>query len=186
MLHENIKRLRSEQGMSQEVLAEKLHVVRQTVSTWEKGLSVPDAEMLLRLSEVFGVTVSDLLGETEAAPEENEEPNLRQIAAQLSELNDRLASRSARNRKLLRIAAWVVLGVAVLALAWNGMSELIARYLIGQSVSNGAASSVGIIGGADGPTAVFVTHIGRSRWTDALAMIAIVAVAGVALWKTKE
>ena len=186
MLHENIKRLRTEQGMSQEVLAERLHVVRQTVSKWEKGISVPDAEMLLQLAEVFGVAVGDLLGETEVPPEESDEPNLRQIAAQLSEINDRLAARSSRNRKILRIAAWSILSVAVLVLVWNGVGELIARYLVNQSVSHGAASSIGVIGGADGPTAVFVTHSGRSRWTDTAAMIAIIAVAGVALWKTKE
>ena len=55
MLSENIKNLRMKSGLSQEELAEKLHVVRQTVSKWEKALSVPDADMLLELCRVFGV-----------------------------------------------------------------------------------------------------------------------------------
>ena len=62
MLGENIRNLRKNKGYSQETLAEQLHVVRQTVSKWEKGLSVPDAEMLNRLSELFEVPVDVLLG----------------------------------------------------------------------------------------------------------------------------
>lgn len=62
MLSENIKRLRAESGMSQEELAARLAVVRQTVSKWERGMSVPDADMVVRLAELFGVPVSELLG----------------------------------------------------------------------------------------------------------------------------
>ena len=64
MLSEKMKELRKKNGLSQEELAEKLNVVRQTVSKWEKGLSVPDSELLIKLAEVFEVSVSDLLGET--------------------------------------------------------------------------------------------------------------------------
>lgn len=64
MLKENIKSLRKQKGLSQEELAIKLNVVRQTVSKWEQGLSVPDAEMLISISEVFDTPVSTLLGES--------------------------------------------------------------------------------------------------------------------------
>lgn len=64
MLSEKIKVMRKAKGLSQQELAEKLNVVRQTVSKWEQGLSVPDADMLLTLSEVFETPVSTLLGET--------------------------------------------------------------------------------------------------------------------------
>lgn len=64
MLSENIKVMRKAKELSQQELAEKLNVVRQTVSKWEQGLSVPDADMLLTLSEVFETPVSTLLGET--------------------------------------------------------------------------------------------------------------------------
>ena len=66
MLSENIKRLRKAKGLSQEGLAVKLNVVRQTVSKWEQGLSVPDADLLIALSEAFETSVSTLLGD---APE---------------------------------------------------------------------------------------------------------------------
>ena len=50
MLNENIKRIRKSKGLSQEELAIKLNVVRQTVSKWENGLSVPDSSMLIILA----------------------------------------------------------------------------------------------------------------------------------------
>ena len=63
MLCENIKAIRKSKGLSQEELAIKLNVVRQTISKWEQGLSVPDADMLISLSEAFETPVSTLLGE---------------------------------------------------------------------------------------------------------------------------
>ena len=62
MFNENLKTLRKEKGFSQEQLATRLNVVRQTISKQEKGISVPDAELLIQLAEVLGVSVSDLLG----------------------------------------------------------------------------------------------------------------------------
>ena len=66
MLNENIKAFRKSKGLSQDELAVKLNVVRQTVSKWEQGLSVPDADMLISISEVFETPVSTLLGESVA------------------------------------------------------------------------------------------------------------------------
>ena len=62
MLSENIKTLRKARGLSQQELAERLHMVRQTVSKWEQGLSVPDAAMLVQLAECLEVSVEELLG----------------------------------------------------------------------------------------------------------------------------
>ena len=69
MLSENIRNFRKAKGLSQEELAAKLNVVRQTVSKWETGLSVPDAELLVALSEVLETPVGVLLGETAALPQ---------------------------------------------------------------------------------------------------------------------
>ena len=68
MLNENIKRIRKSKGLSQEELAIKLNVVRQTVSKWENGLSVPDSSMLIMLADELDTTVSELLGEPIAEP----------------------------------------------------------------------------------------------------------------------
>ena len=64
MLSENLKHFRKAKGLSQEELAIKLHIVRQTVSKWEKGLSVPDSGMLIRFAEALDTSVTELLGET--------------------------------------------------------------------------------------------------------------------------
>lgn len=56
MFQENLKTYRKAKGLTQEDLAVRLHVVRQTISKWEKGLSVPDAALLVRLSEVLEVS----------------------------------------------------------------------------------------------------------------------------------
>lgn len=71
MLKDNLKALRKARGLSQQELAEKCNVVRQTVSKWEQGLSVPDSQMLLVLSEVLQVPVNAIL---EVAPMEAAEP----------------------------------------------------------------------------------------------------------------
>ena len=68
MLNENIRAIRRSRGLSQEELAIRLNVVRQTISKWENGLSVPDADLLIALSEVLETPVSTLLGETVSEP----------------------------------------------------------------------------------------------------------------------
>lgn len=64
MLHDNLIALRKAKGMTQNEMANHLCVVRQTISKWEKGLSIPDAEMLLRIAELFEVPASTLLDES--------------------------------------------------------------------------------------------------------------------------
>lgn len=67
MFNENLRTLRKQKGLSQEELAERVHVVRQTISKWEKGLSVPDADLLIGIAEIFETSVSTLLGDTVGA-----------------------------------------------------------------------------------------------------------------------
>ena len=56
-----IKRHRTELALSQDGLAAKVYVSRQTISSWETGKTYPDVQSLLLLSEIFGVTVDDLV-----------------------------------------------------------------------------------------------------------------------------
>ena len=106
MLHNNIKRLRQQKGMTQEILAEKLHIVRQTVSKWEKGLSVPDSEMLVRLAEVFEVSVSELLGETsDFVPEKDS------VAEQLALINEQLIIKNRRARRIWKVILVIFLAI---------------------------------------------------------------------------
>lgn len=96
MLSENIKAIRKSKGLSQEELAIKLNVVRQTISKWEQGLSVPDADMLISISEVFGTPVSTLLGETIA---ETKADDLSVISEKLEVINLQLAHSKAMRQK---------------------------------------------------------------------------------------
>ena len=118
MLGENLKALRKQKGMSQEVMAQQLNVVRQTVSKWEQGLSVPDAQMLTRIAELFEGPVSSLLGES---IEEN--VNVNEIAVQLAVLNQQLAARRGRTRKIVRIvliaAAALIAGYILLHIVFG-------------------------------------------------------------------
>lgn len=124
MLNENIRELRKSKGLSQEELAIKLNVVRQTVSKWERGLSVPDAEMLLSLSEVFDTPVSALLGKTVIASEPD---SLQALSEKLEVLNAQFAraqelKRLALNTLCISLAVAVVL--ILLALGMIGGSYL--------------------------------------------------------------
>ena len=98
MLNENIRAIRKSKGLSQQELAVKLNVVRQTVSKWETGLSVPDSDMLLVLSAVLETPVSTLLGETVAPAEPD---GLKAISEKLEVINLQLAGRKAARRKIL-------------------------------------------------------------------------------------
>lgn len=96
MLQENIKTIRKSKGLSQEELAAKLNVVRQTVSKWEQGLSVPDAGLLISLAEALDTPVSTLLGETVA---ETGADDLRALSERLEVINLRLARGKAARQK---------------------------------------------------------------------------------------
>ena len=114
MLNENIKNYRKQKGYSQETLAQSLNVVRQTVSKWEKGYSVPDAVMLEKMAELFEVPVSALLGKPQETAEQKSE--LDRISAQLAVMNDQMARELGRRRRLrniLLIVAAVLLTLTV-------------------------------------------------------------------------
>ena len=98
MLNENIKAIRKSKGLSQEELAVKLNVVRQTISKWEQGLSVPDSDMLLAISEALETPVSTLLGETVT---EVKADDLKVISEKLEIINLQLAQRKTTRRKTL-------------------------------------------------------------------------------------
>ena len=111
MFSENLKAYRKAKGLTQEELAVRLHVVRQTVSKWEKGLSVPDADLLVRLAEVLEVSVSQLLG-AGVPPEAPAD----QVAEQLARINEQLAIKNRRAKRIWQCVAGVLIGLVVLTL----------------------------------------------------------------------
>lgn len=116
MFKENLKILRKQKGMSQEVLAQQLNVVRQTISKWEKGLSVPDAETLIRIADLFDTSVSELLGNKIEQKEDVSE-----ISVQLALLNEQLARNARIRRKIIEVVIIIVFICAIAAIypRWN-------------------------------------------------------------------
>lgn len=108
MLNENIKNLRKSKGLSQEELAIKLNVVRQTVSKWENGLSVPDSNMLILLADELDTSVSVLLGEN---VHENSSDDIKTISEKLEVINLQLAKRSMAKVKTVR---WILISLCIL------------------------------------------------------------------------
>ena len=105
MLSEKIKTARKSKGLSQEELAVKLNVVRQTISKWEQGLSVPDSDMLIAISDALATPVSALLGEFAVRAEADD---LKAIAEKLEIINLQLARQKAARRKTLR---WLLIAL---------------------------------------------------------------------------
>jgi len=112
MLGDNIKALRKQKGYSQETLASQLNVVRQTISKWEKGISVPDAYMLEQMAELFEVPVSDLLGNI--IEEEHVVSRDDEIVTQLAILNAQLANQARNRRRTIKIALISILSIFLL------------------------------------------------------------------------
>ena len=124
MLNENLKAIRKSKGLSQQELAIRLNVVRQTISKWEQGLSVPDSDMLLTLSEALETPVSVLLGETIEPPKDDE---LKVISEKLELINLQLAQRKNVRRKMLH---WLFLSLcAIVAMGFVILAVLGSSYL---------------------------------------------------------
>ena len=88
MINDNIRKFRKQKGMSQEEMAVRLHVVRQTVSKWENGLSVPDAQVLIQMATLLEVTVSKLLGI------DIDSRDIDDLTAELARVNEELANKN--------------------------------------------------------------------------------------------
>lgn len=128
MFSENLKTLRKQKGFSQEEFASRLHVVRQTISKWEKNLSVPDADTLIRLAEILEVSVSELLGskiETKNGNVTND------VAEQLSRINEQLAIKNRRSRRIWKAIA-IILVVFFLISVFIIMTSIAAFITISQ------------------------------------------------------
>ena len=124
MLNENIKRIRKSKGLSQEELAIKLNVVRQTVSKWENGLSVPDSSMLIILAGELDTTVSELLGEPIVEPTTDD---IKILSEKLEVINLQLAKRSVTKVRTIR---WIfILLCAIIVILFITLSSMNSSYL---------------------------------------------------------
>ncbi len=132
MFGENLKAMRKAKGYTQQELAMKLNVVRQTVSKWEKGLSVPDAEILVEIADVLDTDISVLLGK-EVSDEESRD----EVALQLAKISEQLAI---KNRKSKRI--WKTVGIILLVIFIFNILLVIFGGIASKGVSTNVETSV--------------------------------------------
>ena len=132
MLNDNIKTVRKNRGFTQEDLATRLNVTRQTVSKWEKGYSVPDAELLSRMAEILEVPVTELLGEPSQLSSDPDP-----IVEQLARLNEQLVI---KNRRAARIWKTIGITLAVVVVLWIAIA-----ILFGADYSAGPKSATGTV-----------------------------------------
>ena len=107
MLAENLKKIRKDKGYTQEILAEKLNVVRQTVSKWEKGLSLPDVDMLSKIANVLETDVNILLDGQITTTDQSE------IVKQLAKINEQLTLKNRRYKKIMKTIAIILLIIVI-------------------------------------------------------------------------
>ena len=138
MLNENIRAIRKSKGLSQEELAIKLNVVRQTISKWERGLSVPDSDMLISISEVLETPVSTLLGETVI---ESKVDDLTAISEKLEIINLQLAQRKTIRRKILH---WLLISLCAVIVTISVALIVLNSPYLGWDYSNPETAVVGV------------------------------------------
>lgn len=138
MLNENIKAIRKAKGLSQQELAVKLNVVRQTVSKWEQGLSVPDSDMLVLISDTLGTPVSTLLGENIA---ETEADDIKAIAEKLEVINLQLAQKKISRRKVLH---WLLISLSIVIVLIFSVLTVINSPYLGWNYSDPETAVLGV------------------------------------------
>ena len=122
MLNENLSRVRKERGLTQEALAIKLNVVRQTVSKWEKGTAIPDADTLCRIADALDVSIAALLGDSKY----EEQQDTAAIAKALAQINEQLAIRNRHTAtvwKILCLISLIVVGILLGKTIWETNRE---------------------------------------------------------------
>ena len=168
MLNENIKALRKSKGLSQQELAVKLNVVRQTISKWEQGLSVPDSDLLIALSEALEAPVSTLLGENVA---ESEADAVKALSEKLEIINLQFARRKTLRRSMLH---WSLVALCAAIVAVSAALTVVSSPYLGWDFS-------------DPETAVIGTAFHAFEWgfVRLAPFVLIAAVAGVFLTRKK-
>lgn len=169
MLNENIKAIRKSKGLSQQELAVKLNVVRQTISKWEQGLSVPDSDMLISISEILETPVSMLLGETVI---EMEVDTLKAISEKLEVINLQLAQKKTTRRKFFH---WLLISLCAVIIIISAVLILINSPYLGWDYSSPETAVLGV-----------AFHSFEWLFVRVAPIILIGAIVGIFLTRKKE
>ena len=138
VLNENIKAIRKSKGLSQQELAVKLNVVRQTISKWEQGLSVPDSDMLIALSKALETPVSILLGETVTEPTVDD---LKVISEKLEMINLQFAQKTTARRKMVH---WLLISLGIVIVIIFRLLTMLNSPYLGWDYSDPETAVIGV------------------------------------------
>ena len=107
---ENLQKLRKERNISQESLAEELKVSRQTIGKWENGITYPEVECLIQISEFFEVSIDTLLKGTigESVPSDTNEQDVFRETAQPKEPAAALLQRNRNIRSVIAVILFII------------------------------------------------------------------------------
>ncbi len=132
---------RKKNGWSQEDLADKLGVSRQSVSKWESAQSIPDLQRILEMSKLFGVSTDYLLKDEEGdrGSFEAEDPGEIRRRVSMEEANDFLAANEGFAKKVSLGVAMIISGVVLLLAVMALQSGNVI------SVSENAAAGIGVV-----------------------------------------
>ena len=119
MFGDNLKTIRKAKSYTQEELAIKLNVVRQTVSKQERGLSVPDADTLCKIADALETSISELLGS-----EINTEINRNEVAEELAKISEQLAIKNRRSKKIWKIIGIILLTIIIAIIIWIALTMI--------------------------------------------------------------
>lgn len=169
MLNENIKAIRKSKGLSQQELAVKLNVVRQTVSKWEQGLSVPDSDMLISISEALETPVGTLFGENVT---ETEVDNIKAISEKLEVINWQLAQRKTMRRKIIR---WLLISLCAITVMVFAALVILKSPYFGWDYSDPETAVLGV-----------AFHSFEWLFVRMAPIIFIIAIIGIFLTRKKE
>ena len=162
MLNENLAKIRKERGLTQEALSVKLNVVRQTISKWEKGTAVPDADTLCRIADALDVSVSALLG----GSEHEDKIDTTAIVGSLAQINEQIAIRNRRAAniwKALFLISLVVIGILIgKSYSGSSISETASQVMLPEKIE---ASNVFFHCSSEDLVCSFVPSIGNDDIT---------------------
>lgn len=177
MFGENLKRIRNARGISQEELAQRIHVVRQTVSKWETGRSVPDAVMLQALAQELNTTVSELLGEPLPSDDASA---LQTLMEQPTAIHEPSAQKREIRYKKQRMF-FFLLGTVSVGFAIKGIVGAVYRF----TVTNALHANDSVIGGSDVSTGIYVVS-GWVRILPVLLPLVAATVSAVGIVRTRR
>jgi len=183
MISENIAKYRKQRGLTQEQLGELVGVSNQSVSKWETGKGFPDIKLLEPLAQALDVSLVELIrGERQQSDHLTVE-EAEQVVSQAVDQSQKITA-----RRYLRLLKWLLIAVFAAA-AYYPTITLIALAVV--LYWSHAPGSIGIIGGADGPTSILISTISTpfppGFWPVALGAVAVLClILAIRVWKLEK